>query len=237
MEVISFKQFLTEGTFKQGQFEKEIMISIPRFAQRISGDVTINFISPDKTISIPQYKSISHVGTAAGDETKADVIITGDRKYNISLKDDGFGSYDQSAYSKLIITQYLKKAEANGQLTVENGELNPKRPVFRASAEEIDKCLFGSDIIHGSGFIAVGKTKKINLITIEGNNINVHCKNLIESREDLDDRLYPYFTVRYDSSKMGDSGYNYKGVKCRPVLEPHYNTSKQYSDEESNEEI
>lgn len=174
---------------------------------------------------ITDVVSVEHVGALKSDNNcKADVIIhTTTRSVPVSIKKENaerWASADNT-YG-LEAHKTLETVQSYGLVEVDNFSEcgNVKRismPICRKmERKEINRCVFGSDIRKGKGFVIV-ETFTSSSFQLDGDVLKISGKLLRKSADVINTPYHPYLFIRNDSTRR--SKHLPYGIRVEVVYE------------------
>jgi hypothetical protein len=207
-----------------------------------SGPKNIIFKGSNKDFTTRNITSIKPTGYDTAGGKKADLILSGDKEYPISIKKDNAGFWESSdTRYKELVTRLTKK--------ISNGDFSPQlvfKPfidklgytkeginimydeetdskvtgviVTNLPSKEEESIIFGSD-----NAVVIYKTFSPNDFTLKGNNIYITVSKILEDLDDIQEfNLEPVLNIRHDSTRTSTGG-------LRATIQPE---NKLYKDKE-----
>ena len=230
-----------QGRASAGTENEDIVVNeINKYIEE--GAKNVVFEAPNKELTINNVKNAKTVGYDTAGGKKADIIISADKEYPISIKKDNAGFWESSDTRYKDVVSTFSKKITNGDFAPElvfmpfkdklgnakegiNTMYNEKTQqkvtgvvVTDLPTKEEESIIFGSDKA-----VVIYRSYSPGDFRLEGNTLYIEVSKIIENMADVEEyNLEPVLNIRHDSTRSATGG-------LRATVQPK---NKVYKDEE-----
>lgn len=234
--VIEGKYLLTakpksrQGTASAG-VENEIMLvqEINDAIKDSDGDsITVIFKHGSETFKLNKVSSAVRAGSDTAGRKKSDVNITSSGKsIPISIKKDNAENWESAdSYWGSTARQFIDYAVENKKAKlIKEGQVYKLEPnlAVKASKQEKESVVFGSDILEGNGAVIKKTFSKDDFkYDTKKNILTVNVSEIMRTIEDVTGPSDVWFLIRNDKTRLG-SQIGYPGLRVLAVYQSRVN--------------
>jgi len=186
--------------------ELKVLETINQYINQMQENITVIFKSNKKEFKCENVKEAIETGRTAAKGDKADIVLKGDKKYRISIKEDSAENWSAADKTHLKEAGKIIKdlvAQDKVKLIKKQGYFKLSSNIAKkATPEESQKFIFGNDLKEGEGAV-ITKTFKESDFDFDDatNTLTINCTSIIENLNDVTDEKQVYILIRNDSRR------------------------------------